>query len=165
MGTGKMKMRLNSGQNRSWSEMRSSTAFADWWSRLWLLLQCVFPRHRWHGGELAVDTAGLLFAVHNIGGEALRRYFCTKGIVARGLPPQAPAPSQAQALEAGLSEQQADGADPGSVEAVDACVAETEARAQPAQSAQGDAAGQAQDATQLQQPLWHPHFLFRGVGW
>ena len=45
---------------------------------------------------------------------------------------------------------------------MDACVAETEARAQPAQSAQGDAAGQAQDATQLQQPLWHPHFLFRG---
>ena len=150
MGTGKMKMRLNSGQNRSWSEMRSSTAFADWWSRLWLLLQCVC----FHG------TAGMEVSWQlTLLGSSLQ---CTtsvvklsegpsaQGIVARGLPPQAPAPSQAQALEAGLSEQQADGADPGSVEAVDACVAETEARAQPAQSAQGDAAGQAQDATQLQ---------------
>ena len=75
----------------------------------------MFPRHRWHGGELAVDEAGLLFAVHNIGGIALQMFLTGQS------------PDRALAAESSEDPSNAalDDLDPGELPAVDTCVAES----------------------------------------
>ena len=105
---------------------------------LWAILPnaiSMFPRHRWHGGEAAVDEAGLLFAVHNIGGAALSMFLGD-----RPLPAAVPAAAPSAGVDDDLEELTDVGqglldalatdmqeTDPGELLAVDACVAETPA--------------------------------------
>ena len=91
----------------------------------------VFPRSRWHGGEIAVDEAGILFACHNIGSEALRLYLAQKPAMPRGLP--AAATSELDNWSA-LQDLSGEFVDPGLVQAVDACADETQV---PAEATQG----------------------------
>ena len=112
----------------------------------------LFPRHRWHGGEVSVDQAGLFFACHNVGGQALQLYLSTKGIP-RGQVVQCAAEAEAVSVEdvdaaapfAGFERPEAEHLDPGVLHSVDECATEHPA---PSQAAEAEGTEDAQNVSQ-----------------
>ena len=92
----------------------------------------LFPRNRWHGGETAVDEAGLLFACHNIGPAAFKMFLekKDKSDIAAG---------NVAVDEAGQYEHVSRLAvDPGSIAEVDMCLDHVNTQRQDPADAQDD---------------------------
>ncbi|CAE7241793.1 unnamed protein product [Symbiodinium sp. CCMP2592] len=123
----------------------------------------LFPRHRWHGGEVSIDETALLFAVHNIGGQALQLFLGGRSSPAAGFQAGQSDEDDGRGvgeipLDPEVPEPSTEDKDPGELPVVEDCLPE----GAPADSVQGqgqgpgpqDAAAQATVASGEAMPNW-----------